>query len=344
MARSRAAARTESASRSARSAAVWAAPAAAGSAAWKRGGGRGAGLGEPVRDGGGLGLPGVHALLVVAALTLAQERGGGLGRGGEARAVGGVREPVVGLLETLGGEFGVPYGAGGVDQEGDPPLQAAGVLGHGGERAAAPGEFLVEGELLAVQGLAPRGPRGDPPLGLPLRGDPLLVLALGPCEPLPCAVGLSGERVRLGVQTCQLVDFMGEFVDGGLGRPGRGARLHLRAGRGPGLVGDGERTLGGRTGLLGAGVDGVGGVLGGAVDVVGGGAGRGRVGGGAADLAGVARGEGDREFGGDALQAAGLDVEPALVGGVPALPGVREAGLGRPGVLGEGVTAAGRVA
>lgn len=119
-------------------------------------------------------------------------------------------------------------------------------------------------------------------------------------------------------------------------------RQDLRAGRGPGLPGDGQLAFDGGTGLVGAGVGRVGGVLRGPVDVVGGGAGRGRVGRGAADLAGVALGEGGGEFGGDAPQPTGLDVEPGLVGGVPVLAGIREPRLGGRRVPLQAVAAAGR--
>ncbi|GAA2533948.1 hypothetical protein GCM10010295_15700 [Streptomyces intermedius] len=82
-------------------------------------------------------------------------------------------------------------------------------------------------------------------------------------------------------------------------------------------------------------------LLGPLVDVAVGAGGRVRVGGGAADLAGLAVGEAVGEFGGDVGQAALLQLQPVALRAGRGFAGGEPGGAGAVGVGGEGVPAAG---
>lgn len=261
-----------------------------------------------------------------------QDGGGRLLRGVETGPVGGVGEARVGLLEA-GALLGRAGRLGGLGEQRGPLLQLAGACGHPGGTAARLRQLLFEGGLFPYQAVAEGGAGGGPALGRVAFGDAALVFPPGGVEPVPDGVQpfggrprplvLPGEPRRLGRQP-------GHLGGGGGGR--RGGQL---------LPYDAQGAFGLGPPRVAPAVGGVRRVLGALVDMAVGAGGRVRVGGGAADLAGLAVGEAVGEFGGDVGEPGLLQLQPVALRGGRFLPGGERGGAGPVGVGGQGVPAAG---
>src|SRR5690606_33251394 len=248
--------------------------------------------------------------------------GGGL-RGVEAGPEGGVGEAGVGVLVTLGGVLGGAGGAGGGGEPGGVPCKCGGACGDAVRRAPGPGQrrsqpFPVQAFAVAHPG---RGRHG----GLLAGGAAQRVFLFGAAQFLLGGVqrrrGVPGPAVLL----LQLGEGLGELSGGGVPGLGAGGGQVLAEFRQAAFVA-GAAFLGGPVLRQGA-------LLRLAADVAGVLAGGGGVFGGAADGARGALGEVRGEFGGDAVEALFLEVEPVVAGPGGGLGGVQG---GPAGVLGAG--------